>query len=117
MSKILRLTFCLVVISLTSGITLGAQTVSDGNQAKNGKVLNQLHVKYSDPSIDTGYSANAQFKPKGMQHVYTITHAFLDLVQRKEVLPVSINLTEVLSEDFWSAPQNIKAKQLHQVIT
>lgn len=103
-----------MVFSLTLGITLGVQTVSDGNQAKNGKVLSQLHVKYSDPSIDTGYSANAQFKPKGMQHVYTITHAFLDLVQRKEVLPVSINLTEILSEDFWSSPQNIKAKQLHQ---
>ena len=67
MSKMLRLKFCLVVFSLTSGITLGIQTVSDGNQAKNGKVLNQLHVKYSDPSIDTGYSANAQFKPLGQR--------------------------------------------------
>jgi hypothetical protein len=32
-----------------------------------------------------------------MQHVYTITHTFLDLIQRRDVLPPSLNQT-VLTE-------------------
>ena len=31
-----------------------------------------------------------------MHHVYTITHTFLDLIQRKEVLPESLNASVIL---------------------
>ena len=32
-----------------------------------------------------------------MQHVYTLTHMFLDLVQRSEVLPASVNASELFT--------------------
>ena len=89
--------------------------VSDRQQAKEGKVLTHQHVKYSNPSVNTEYSSKAHFKPKGMQHVYTITHAFLDLVQRKDVLPESINATQLLDDDFWAAPGGVKADQVYKV--
>jgi hypothetical protein len=31
-----------------------------------------------------------------MQHVYTITHTFLDLIQRRDVFPPSLNETVLL---------------------
>ena len=92
------------------------QTVSDRQQVKEEAILSHQKVQYSDPKVDTEYSSNAQFNPKGMQHVYTITHAFLDLVQRKDVLPASINLTKILNyNDFWQGPQSNKQEKLSQV--
>ena len=63
------------------------------------KVLSQHRVHYSDPFLDTKYRSAAKFNPRGMQHVYTITHFFLDLIQRQDVLPASVNITE-----FFNAP-------------
>ena len=90
-------------------------TVFDGHQAREGKILTHQQVQYSDPNVDTGYSSDSQFKPKGMQHVYTITHAFLELVQRKDVLPASINVTQILTDDFWDAPSSEKEKRISEV--
>ena len=90
-------------------------TVFDGHRARDGQILTHEKVTYSDPNVNTGYSSDPQFKPKGMQHVYTITHAFLDLVQRKEVLPASINVTQILTDDFWAAPSSQKEKRISEV--
>ena len=91
-------------------------TVSDRKRNEEGNVLTQQHVTYSDAPVNTDYRSDSQFKPRGMQHVYTITHAFLDLVQRKDVLPGSINATQVLDDDFWAASGDVKAKQIYKVI-
>ena len=90
-------------------------TVSDHLREKEGKVLTHQDVKYSNPSVNTEYSSSAHFKPKGMEHVYTITHAFLDLVQRKDVLPASINASQILDDHFWEANEETKATQLYKV--
>ena len=92
-------------------------TVFDRHEATEGKILTHQQVKYSDPNVDTGYSSDSQFKPKGMEHVYTITHAFLDLVQRKDVLPASINITQILTDEFWDAPSSEKEKRISKVNT
>ena len=111
-SLIIPLLLCFTVY----GASVALETVSDKQQAKEATILNNQHVQYSDPKVDTDYSSNAQFNPKGMQHVYTITHAFLDLVQRKDVLPASINLTQILNyNNFWSGPQALKEEKLSEV--
>ena len=107
----------ILVFYLTSyGATVALETVSDREKAKEATILNHQQVQYSDPKVNTDYSSNAQFNPKGMQHVYTITHAFLDLVQRKDVLPASINLTQIFNyQEFWTGPQALKEKTISQV--
>ena len=59
---------------------------------------------YSDPnsvSVRSDYVSDAKFNPRGMHHVYAITHTFLDLIQRTKLLPDSLNATAVLH-----TPQN-----------
>jgi len=113
-SLIIPLLLCFTVY----GASVALETVSDGQQAKEATILNHQNVQYSDPKVDTDYSSNAQFNPKGMQHVYTITHAFLDLVQRKDVLPASINLTQILNyNNFWSNPQALKEEKLSEILS
>ena len=98
------------------GTCAALETVFDRPQAREENILTHQNVKYSDPKVDTEYSSNARFNPKGMQHVYTITHAFLDLVQRKDVLPASVNITQILNhDDFWAGPQSYKEEKLSQV--
>ena len=109
------LLFGLLVITNLSISYAFETSVLNKNQASEEKVLAYQHVKYSDPVVDSSYTANAQFQPKGMEHVYTITHAFLDLVQRKDVLPSSINATQILNDDFWEAKQSTKAASLQKV--
>ena len=92
------------------------KVVTDFKQnVKTAKSLSQQEVQYSNAPVDNGYVSNAHFKPRGMEHVYTITHAFLDLVQRKDVLPASINATEILDDGFWEASGNQKISQLYKV--
>merc|ERR1719397_1478324 len=43
------------------------------------------------------YKSDAGFDPRGMEHVYLLVNTFLDLIQRDNVLPASIN-TELLSK-------------------
>ena len=40
-----------------------------------------------------------------MQHVYTITHTFLDLIQRQDVLPESLNASILLETPKEKLPQ------------
>ncbi len=60
------------------------------------KVLSQHVVVYSDPPVDTKYRSSSRFDPRGMQHVYSISHLFLDLIRREDVLPPGLNASEVL---------------------
>ena len=65
-------------------------------------VLKDHTIDYSDPnSVRADYAVDAEFNPRGMHHVYAITHTFLDLIQRAKVLPDSLNATAVLE-----TPQN-----------
>ena len=117
MAKIMSPMIILLALCFTTyGTCVALETVSDRHQARDEKVLTHQKLQYSDPKVDTEYSSNARFNPKGMQHVYTITHAFLDLVQRKDVLPASVNITQILNhDDFWAAPQLLKEEKLSQV--
>ena len=44
-----------------------------------------------------------------MQHVYTITHTFLDLIQREDVFPPSLNETVLVSTPKEKIPELLKA--------
>ena len=62
-------------------------------------VLKDHKIDYSDPnsvSVRSDYVSDAKFNPRGMHHVYAITHTFLDLIQRTKLLPDSLNATAVL---------------------
>ena len=112
--KMTKLLTTLAFSAFLSGTLLGISNAFD-TITTDGQILSYKHVKYSDPSVNTEYSTNPHFKAKGMQHVYTITHAFLDLVQRKDVLPASINATQILDDNFWTAPGRVKINRLSQV--
>jgi len=73
------------------------ETSGAGGSVDKREVLSQHRVQYSEPELDTDYQSSPKFNARGMHHVYTITHLFLDLVQRKDVLPASLNLTQLLS--------------------
>ena len=79
----------------------------DGNISKvtyqKNRFLKIIYL-YSDPnsvSVRSDYVSDAKFNPRGMHHVYAITHTFLDLIQRTKLLPDSLNATAVLH-----TPQN-----------
>jgi prominin 1 len=68
-------------------------------------ILSKHQVVYSHAPVKTDYKSITRFNARGMQHVYTITHAFLDLVQRDDVLPKSLNASVLLDtpEQEWPA--------------
>ena len=60
-------------------------------------VLKDHSISYTDPiSVRSNYKSVATFDPRGMHHVYTITHTFLDLIQRDRILPDSLNASVIL---------------------
>lgn len=60
-------------------------------------VLKDHSISYTDPlTVRSKYASDDNFNPRGMHHVYSITHAFLDLIQRDKVLPDSINASVIL---------------------
>jgi prominin 1 len=65
-------------------------------------------IRYTNPSISTGYSSKPTFNPRGMNHVYSITHTFLDLIQRSEVLPDSLNVSILLDTPQNNLPDLVK---------
>jgi len=60
-------------------------------------VLEEHKVAYSTPILQTKFQSASSFNARGMQHVYKISHTFLDLIHRKDVLPPSINQTVLVN--------------------
>ncbi len=74
------------------------------------RVLSRHTVSYSDPAVDNDFhSLSAEYDPRGMQHVYTVSHFFLDLVLRREVLPPSINASDLLEAPTEAIPHELAA--------
>lgn len=59
-------------------------------------VLEHL-VIYSPLPPAPEYRSDASFDPRGMEHVYMMVHTFLDLIQRDQVLPKSINVSQLVT--------------------
>ena len=57
-----------------------------------------LHSLLAEPQSDNLAEVDLYSIYRGMQHVYTLTHMFLDLVQRSEVLPASVNASELFTD-------------------
>lgn len=55
------------------------------------RVLSQHKVIYSEAPLSRNYDSQSTFNPRGMKQVYALTHMFLDLIQRRDVLPESLN--------------------------
>jgi len=100
----LKLVFITVMITAASVLASAEedqdQATAEGIVALNPVLKDHHHLfTYSDPlSVrSSSYASEAVFNPRGMHHVYTITHTFLDLILRKDVLPYSFNAS-VISE-------------------
>ena len=74
------------------------KTPLEGLVASSNPVLKDHSIIYSDPDSvrSNEYASEATFNPRGMHHVYTITHTFLDLIQREKVLPDSLKASVIL---------------------
>ena len=96
----MTLTISLFVVVSASILASSAAAAEDGPPTERLRALNPVlkdhRIVYSDPLSPTSYASQAIFNPRGMHHVYTITHTFLDLILRKEVLPKSLNATVIL---------------------
>lgn len=68
-------------------------------------VLKDHLVTYTDPlaKSSVSYASQSTFKARGMHHVYAITHTFLDLILRQDVLPKSLNASFVID----TAPEQL----------
>jgi prominin 1 len=90
----------MAILGLTLAILLlGCQAQNEeavGLVSGLAPVLKDHAIRYTNPPISTGYSSKPTFNPRGMNHVYSITHTFLDLIQRSEVLPDSLNASILL---------------------
>ena len=60
------------------------------------EILESHQVVYSDAPVDTSYASNSKFNARGMQYVYVISHTFMDLIQRQDVFPPSLNASVLL---------------------
>jgi hypothetical protein len=67
-------------------------------------ILKTHRVVYSEAPVNNDYKSNSVFNARGMHHVYLIMHAFLDLVQRDDVLPLGVNASILLDtpQDKWT---------------
>jgi prominin 1 len=63
----------------------------------------QHTVTYTPLPTPPIYRSDASFNPRGMEHVYLLANTFLDLIQRDNVLPPSMNVSSI-HEDFESTP-------------
>ena len=76
--------------------------------AEDLKVLGNHVVTYSNPPVNKDYKTSSKFNDRGMKHVYTLTHLFLDLIQRDNVLPETLNASVLLDTDPEDAPKLIE---------
>eukprot|EP00096_Caligus_rogercresseyi_P016369 TRINITY_DN900_c2_g1_i1.p1 TRINITY_DN900_c2_g1~~TRINITY_DN900_c2_g1_i1.p1 ORF type:complete len:971 (-),score=312.63 TRINITY_DN900_c2_g1_i1:397-3309(-) len=54
-------------------------------------ILSSYKVVYSEPVIHNDYSArHFVYNPKSMEHLYALTHTFIDLITKEDVLPASV---------------------------
>ena len=60
----------------------------DAGEASVEGVLDH-EVTYTDLPPAPEYKSDAEYDPRGMEHVYLIVNTFLDLILRKDVLPKS----------------------------
>ena len=68
---------------------------SPGTRQPYGGVLEEV-VAYSPLPPSPTYASNATFDPLGMEHVYLLTNTFLDIIQRRDVLPRGLNVTTIV---------------------
>uniref|UniRef100_A0A0K2T7V4 Prominin1Alike [Acyrthosiphon pisum] n=2 Tax=Lepeophtheirus salmonis TaxID=72036 RepID=A0A0K2T7V4_LEPSM len=65
-------------------------------------VLSSYKVIYSEPQIDNSVysSRNFDYNPKSMEHLYYLTHYFIDLITKDDVIPPSLaeSSSKILSQ-------------------
>ncbi len=88
----------LLLIMASSNVIVLAQDLSPSELIALSPVLKDHMIRYTDPMpSNVRYSSVSDFNPRGMHHVYAITHTFLDLIQRDQILPASLNATHLFS--------------------
>ena len=96
----LKISLFVVIVMMSAASILASSSSEDGPLTERLHALNPVlkdhRIVYSDPLSPSSYASQAIFNPRGMHHVYTITHTFLDLILRKEVLPKSLNATVIV---------------------
>lgn len=76
-----------------------------GGLTVEGGLLDHV-VIYSPLPLAPEYKSDASFDPRGMEHVYLLVNIFLDLIQRGDVLPNSLN-TSIIFEAVESGPGSV----------
>ena len=90
MSPLLSSSVILSVLFLVSSQTSWALDSSDV------EILESHQVVYSSAPINTDYASNSKFNARGMQYVYVLSHTFMNLIQRRDVFPASLNASVLL---------------------
>lgn len=50
-------------------------------------VLEATDLNYTEPDTNATYISSTVFNPMGMGHLYNVTNAFVDLIQKKQAYP------------------------------
>ncbi len=84
--------------NLVNGMTFDASENEVDTSASSAEIqiLSKHQGVYSEAPVDKSYRSSSVFNARGMHHVYFLTHVFLDLVQREDVLPAGMNATVLL---------------------
>jgi prominin 1 len=87
-------------VSTVFGLVLAfsSSVIGDEMQAPSGSLppsegVLQRTVIYESMPPTPSYRSDSTFNPMGMEHVYMISNFFMDLIQRKEFLPPSLNIS------------------------
>ena len=86
MASTMKISVLVTLACLASSVASDESETSSGLVALK-PVLKDHSISYTDPlHVRSDYKSEAEFDPRGMHHVYAITHFFLDLIQRDQVI-------------------------------
>jgi hypothetical protein len=91
------MTSAMARLTIVLATALAVVQAQSGLTVVDVSVLEEHKVAYSAPVLQTKFQSASSFNARGMQHVYKISHTFLDLIHRKDVLPPSINHTVLIN--------------------
>jgi len=101
--RVLLLFAVVLAVAAAAAQDMSENEVDTSSTAQAITILSTHQVAYSEAPEDKDYKSTSAFNARGMRHVYLLTHLFLDLVQRDDVLPAGLNASVLLEapEERW----------------
>ena len=94
--RVLVLFAVVLAVAAAAAQDMSENEVDTSSTAQAITILSTHQVAYSEAPEDKDYKSTSAFNARGMRHVYLLTHLFLDLVQRDDVLPAGLNASVLL---------------------